>query len=390
MGQSRDVEQVVHQPHDVLDVPREDGALGREDLPPAELHDVERGDDRRERVSELVAERGEKLVLLPVGVARGRIEPRPLDGLGGVPGEDLQERPLLVAELQRAGVVVREPAYASALRKERKAGQRRLPPSREGAERVGVAPLHVGARLDPHRSAAPDGVEDRHAHRRRDRDVGEVFGTRTPDPDGAYEAHGGPVLREEPEPTAAGCGRREAHVDDRLGDLGERDGQRQRPRERVQALEPRRAFAVARERIDPEPVRGVERLRAERSVGAAGEPQEDDPRRQHAGVADEAPSVLAAKRERDVPVRPVQPLRQTVGIERIAGEQRPLEGGDARPQRVGGRRVRREDLAGRRRDEERLAKMPEHLDEGLELATARRVSRHSYQVVDLGRAINPG
>ncbi len=205
--------------------------------PAAELHDVECGDDRGQRVSELVTERRQKLVLLPVGVARGRIEAGPLDGLGGMPGEHLQERPLLVAELPGAFVVVGEPTDAAALREERQARQRRLAAAGKGPERLGVPRLHFTARLDPHGGATPDRVQDRHPHRACDGKVDEVLGTRPAHSDRAHQAQGGPRGREEPEPTPTGCGRREAHVDDRLGDMGKRDGLRQRPREGVQALE---------------------------------------------------------------------------------------------------------------------------------------------------------
>ncbi len=147
---------------------------------------------------------------------------------------------------------------------------------------------------------------------------------------------------------------------------------------------------VERGRVDPEPVRRLERPRALRGVRAAGESQEHDTRDQHARVADESPAVLGAKPEGYVRVKSVQPVRQADRIERVVDQGRPLQCGDARPQRIGARRVGRDDATGRRGDQEGLAKMAKHLHESLELSPAlRRIGRHGYQLIDVRRAINP-
>ena len=59
---ARDVEQVVDEPGEVVDLALDDLAT-RGSSSPAHAHQLERGDDRRERIAELVAEHREELVL---------------------------------------------------------------------------------------------------------------------------------------------------------------------------------------------------------------------------------------------------------------------------------------------------------------------------------------
>ena len=66
--QAGEVEQVVDQPGHVADLALEDLALAREDVRIAHLHQFQRGQRRRQRIAELVAERGEEVVLGLVGV----------------------------------------------------------------------------------------------------------------------------------------------------------------------------------------------------------------------------------------------------------------------------------------------------------------------------------
>ena len=68
----RDVEQIVDQPHQVTDLALDDLllAVGRDVAP--QLHELERGDDRRQWVAQLVAQHGQELVLGPVRGLRDR------------------------------------------------------------------------------------------------------------------------------------------------------------------------------------------------------------------------------------------------------------------------------------------------------------------------------
>ena len=62
-GDARDVEQIVDHAREVRDLALDDAPLARIGRLVAPRHDLERGDDRRERVAQLVAEHGEELVL---------------------------------------------------------------------------------------------------------------------------------------------------------------------------------------------------------------------------------------------------------------------------------------------------------------------------------------
>ena len=66
-GDPRDIEQVVDEPDDVTDLARDHRALALERLGIAQLHQLEGGQDRGERVAELVAEHREELVLRAIG-----------------------------------------------------------------------------------------------------------------------------------------------------------------------------------------------------------------------------------------------------------------------------------------------------------------------------------
>ena len=67
-GEAGHIEQVVDEPHHVSDLSLEHLALALEDLRIAQLHQLERGHGRRQRVAQLVPEHGEELVLGLVGV----------------------------------------------------------------------------------------------------------------------------------------------------------------------------------------------------------------------------------------------------------------------------------------------------------------------------------
>ena len=71
-GDARDVEQVVDQAREVPHLALDDVPLGRAGGAFAPRHQLERGDDRRQRVAQLVAEHGEELVLDPAGRLRLR------------------------------------------------------------------------------------------------------------------------------------------------------------------------------------------------------------------------------------------------------------------------------------------------------------------------------
>ncbi len=66
----RDVEQVVDQPHHLADLPLHDRARAGDRLGVVfrHAHDVESRADRRQRVAELVGERGEEFVLAAIGL----------------------------------------------------------------------------------------------------------------------------------------------------------------------------------------------------------------------------------------------------------------------------------------------------------------------------------
>jgi hypothetical protein len=69
---ARDVEQVVHQAHQVLDLALDDLALARMGVLAAHAHQLQRGDDRRQRVAQLVAQHRQELVLGLAG--RGQLD----------------------------------------------------------------------------------------------------------------------------------------------------------------------------------------------------------------------------------------------------------------------------------------------------------------------------
>ncbi len=64
---ARHVHQVVHQAHQVIDLALDDLALAQRCPVAAHAHQLQRGDDRRERVAQLMAEHGQEFVLGAVG-----------------------------------------------------------------------------------------------------------------------------------------------------------------------------------------------------------------------------------------------------------------------------------------------------------------------------------
>ena len=67
---ARHLEQVVDQSHQVLDLALDDGALLEQDVAGAQLHQLQRGRDRRQRVAQLVPEHGQEFVLGAAGRLR--------------------------------------------------------------------------------------------------------------------------------------------------------------------------------------------------------------------------------------------------------------------------------------------------------------------------------
>ena len=65
---ARDVEQVVDQARQVPHLALDDRALAFAGVDAAQAHQLQRGQDRRQRVAQLVAEHGQELVLGAVGV----------------------------------------------------------------------------------------------------------------------------------------------------------------------------------------------------------------------------------------------------------------------------------------------------------------------------------
>ncbi len=82
-GDAGDVEQVVHQPRQVLHLPLEDAPLPLQQLRRAQAHQLEAGEHRRERVAELVAQHGQELVLGPVRLLRRLTRPHQVRHVGG-------------------------------------------------------------------------------------------------------------------------------------------------------------------------------------------------------------------------------------------------------------------------------------------------------------------
>ena len=79
---ARHVEQVVDQADQVVDLALDDGALVLERLVAAQPHQLQRGQDRRQRVAQLVAEHRQELVLGAVG--RLGLARAPLASVGDV------------------------------------------------------------------------------------------------------------------------------------------------------------------------------------------------------------------------------------------------------------------------------------------------------------------
>ena len=69
-GDPRDVEQVVHQPDEVPGLALDHFLLAQDPAVAAQLHQLERGEDRRERIAQLVAEHRQELVLGGAGSLR--------------------------------------------------------------------------------------------------------------------------------------------------------------------------------------------------------------------------------------------------------------------------------------------------------------------------------
>ncbi len=137
-GHARDVEQVVHQPHQVAHLPLDDHALALGGGGRVQAHQVQRGHDGRERVAQLVREHGEELVLGPA---------RPLGGL-----QDLRQPPPLLLQLRLPARVGQRQGGV-----DRQIGQHPLLARAEGA-----APRAPGSR---ERAGNPAVDAQRHRHR---------------------------------------------------------------------------------------------------------------------------------------------------------------------------------------------------------------------------------
>ena len=73
-GDAGDVEQVVHQAREVVDLPLDDRAFALRSRLAAQLHQLQRRQDRRQRIAQLVSEHREELVLGPVRALRGHAQ----------------------------------------------------------------------------------------------------------------------------------------------------------------------------------------------------------------------------------------------------------------------------------------------------------------------------
>ena len=91
-GNARDVQQVVHEADQMPNLPIDDRALLRGAAVAAKRHQLKGGENRRQRVPQLVSQHGEELVLRPVGRFGGRAQMIHLvarrDLVGHVEGDD--------------------------------------------------------------------------------------------------------------------------------------------------------------------------------------------------------------------------------------------------------------------------------------------------------------
>jgi hypothetical protein len=79
---ARGLQQLVHAPRHVLDLPPDDVPLVLEHLAPAQLHQLQGREDGRERIAQLVSQHGDELIRPALGIERGRLRaPQHLLGL---------------------------------------------------------------------------------------------------------------------------------------------------------------------------------------------------------------------------------------------------------------------------------------------------------------------
>ncbi len=76
-GDPRDLQQVVDEPHHVIDLPLQhfQHAIGSRVVAARQPQDIERIADRRQRIAELVGQRRQKLVLAAVSLKEGLLKP---------------------------------------------------------------------------------------------------------------------------------------------------------------------------------------------------------------------------------------------------------------------------------------------------------------------------
>ena len=91
---ARDVQQVVDEPRHVIGLPADHiaGPVHRGLRDVVALHDVHGVADRRQRVAQLVGQHRQELVLAPVGLLHGRVQPRVLHGDRGAADDFLGQR----------------------------------------------------------------------------------------------------------------------------------------------------------------------------------------------------------------------------------------------------------------------------------------------------------
>ena len=113
-----DVEQIVDQSREVLHLPADHRALVLDPSLTLQVHQRERRGDGRERISKLMAEHGQELVLAPIGGARAldralellfllehrREQARVLQGDGGLSRDTRRQALVIGAEARRLGV----------------------------------------------------------------------------------------------------------------------------------------------------------------------------------------------------------------------------------------------------------------------------------------------